>query len=256
MAPIVMGRAGMAVDLRLGFAIAVAGLMRAATPASAQSSSAAWPQRIVKFILPLGPGAGVDITGRLLADRLAQRWGQSVVIDNKPGGDGVVAMTAFTSTHDTHTLLMAPTSSFTHHPWTLDKMPYDPRDVVPIARTTNTIVAIVVSSSSPINSLADLFATVQANPGKLNQANITGFFDFVFQGFQKAHNMVIEPVPYRNTVQAANDLAEGRIQLLMSAIAIIRPLVDAGKIKMLAVTAPRRASIAPEVPTPAHPAPS
>ena len=67
---------------------------------------------------------------RLLGDRLASRWSQSVVIENRPGGDGVVAITSFTGAQDDHALLMSPTSSFTHHPWTHDKMPYDPNDLV------------------------------------------------------------------------------------------------------------------------------
>ena len=146
---------------------------------------ASWPQRPVKLILPLGPGSGVDITARLLADRLAARWGQSVVIENRPGGDGIVAVTAFASGGDDHTLLMSPSSSFTHHPWTQEKMPYNPDDLVPIVRMTNTIVAVAVPSSS-INSMVDLVATARAQPGKLNWATITGFFDFMFKGFQRA----------------------------------------------------------------------
>jgi len=212
--------------------------------ASAQTPPPAWPQRLVKFILPLGAGSGVDITARLLGDKLSQKWGQSVVVDNRPGGDGVVAISAFTTAHDTHTLLMSPTSAFTHHPWAMDKMPYDPADLVPIVRITNTIVAIVVPASSTINSLAELDKAVLANPGKFNQANITGFFDMVFHGFQKQHHWQIESVPYRNPVQASNDLAEGRIQLLMAAMAIVQPLVQAGKLKMIAVTASKRPSIA------------
>jgi len=238
--------------MRAGAAIVLSAVTVAWVPSSAQSQAQTWPQRPVRFILPLGPGSGVDITSRLLADRLAARWGQSVVIENRPGGDGVVAVTAFTGAQDDHTLLMSPTSSFTHHPWTHDKLPYDPRDLVPIARVTNTLVAVVVPASSPINSLADLVAAVRAQPGKLNWATITGFFDFMFEGFQKKANLEVARVPYRNTVQAANDLAEGRIQLMMSAFAIIRPLVQAGKLKMLAFTAPERASIAPDVPTAAE----
>jgi len=226
-------------------------------PAFAQTqpqapASQTWPLRPVKFILPLGPGSGVDITSRLLADRLSVKWGQSVVVENRPGGDGVVAVTAFTGTRDDHTLLMSPTSSFTHHPWTHEKLPYDPRDLSPIARVTNTIVAVVVPKDSPINSVADLVKTAQAQPGKLNWATITGFFDFMFAGFQKKRNLEIARVPYRDTVQAANDLAEGRIQLMLSAIAIIRPHVQAGKLKMLAVTASQRAAMAPDVPTAAE----
>jgi tripartite-type tricarboxylate transporter receptor subunit TctC len=226
-------------------------------PATAWAQSAAsptpgWPLRPVKFILPLGPGSGVDITARLLADRLAARWGQSVVIENRPGGDGIVAVTAFAGANDDHTLLMSPSSSFTHHPWTQEKMPYDPDDLVPIVRMTNTIVTVVVPSSSPINSLADLVATARAQPGRLNWATITGFFDFMFEGFQKKAGLEIARVPYRNTVQAATDLAEGRIQLMMSAFAIVRPHIQAGKLKMLAVTARERAPIIADVPTAAE----
>jgi len=222
-------------------------------PAWSQSSQGqSWPQRPVKFILPLGPGSGVDITARLLADKLSARWGQSVVVENRPGGDGVLAITTFLGAHDDHTLLMSPTSSFTHHPWTQDKMPYDPDDLVPIARLTNTIVPVVVPATSPINSLADLVATARREPGKLNWATITGFFDFMFEGFQKKAGLEIARVPYRNTVQAATDLAEGRIHLMMAAYAIVRPQVDAGKIKMLAITARERAPIIRNVPTAAE----
>jgi tripartite-type tricarboxylate transporter receptor subunit TctC len=219
---------------------------------AAQAQTQSWPQRSVKFILPLGPGAGVDITARLLADKLSAKWGQPVVIENRPGGDGVIAVSAFASAKDDHTLLMSPTSSFTHHPWTHDKLPYDPRELTPIARVTNTIVAVVVPASLPINTLGELVATARAQPGKLNWATITGFFDFMFAGFQKKANLDIARVPYRDTVQAANDLAEGRIQLMMAAYAIVRPHVQSGKLKILALTAKEPAAATPGVPTAAQ----
>jgi len=234
--------------LRLAAALTV--LICAGLPSAAHAQ--AWPQRSVKFTLPLGPGSGVDITARLLGDRLAAKWGQSVVIENKPGGDGVVAITSFTGANDDHNLLMSPTSSFTHHPWTQQKMTYDPADLVPIVRMTNTLVAVVVPASSPINSLNDLITTAKAQPGKLNWATITGFFDFMFEGFQKKSGVEIAKVPYRNTVQAANDLAEGRIQMMMAAYAIVRPLVQAGKLKILAFTASQRAAAVPNIPTAAE----
>jgi tripartite-type tricarboxylate transporter receptor subunit TctC len=220
--------------------------------APTQSNAQSWPQRPVKFVIPLGPGSGVDITARLLGDKLAAKWGQSVVIENKPGGDGVVALTAFTGAADDHVLLMSPTSSFTHHPWMHDKMPYDQRELVPLVRMTNTLVAVVVPASSPINSLKELIDTAKAQPGKLNWATITGFFDFMFEGFQKKAGVVITKVPYRNTVQAAQDLAEGRIQMMMAAYAIVRPLVEGGKLKVLAFTASQRAAAVPNVPTAAE----
>jgi tripartite-type tricarboxylate transporter receptor subunit TctC len=174
------------------------------------------------------------------------------VIENKPGGDGIVAITAFTSAQDDHTLLMSPTSSFTHHPWFYDKLPYDPADLVPVARVSNTIVSIVVPASSSIHSLRDLVEAARREPGKLNWATITGFFDFMFEGFQKKAGLQITRVPYRNTVQAANDLAEGRIQVMLAAYAIVRPLVEAGKLRILAFTARDRAAAVPDVPTAAE----
>jgi tripartite-type tricarboxylate transporter receptor subunit TctC len=216
------------------------------------SAQAAWPQRPVKFVIPLGAGSGVDITARGLSDRLAQKWGQSVVVENRPGGDGVVALSSFVGGNDDHALLMSPTSSFTHHPWMHDKMPYDAKELAPIVRMTNTLVAVVVPASSPYTSLKELIADAKANPGKLNWATITGFFDFMFEGFQKKEGVVITKVPYRNTVQAANDLAEGRIQMMMAAYAIVRPLVQAKKLKVLAFTASQRAAAVPDVPTAAE----
>jgi tripartite-type tricarboxylate transporter receptor subunit TctC len=235
--------------LRFGAIVILSALSFICVPSSGRAQAQTWPQRPVKVIVPLGPGAGVDISARLLADGLAPRWGQSVVVENRPGGDGVVAITSFTGARDDHTLLMSPTSSFTHHPWLYDKLPYDPLDLVPIARVSNTIVAIVVPSSSSINSLTELVAMAREEPGKLNWATITGFFDFTFEAFLKKANLQMARVPYRNTVQAANDLAEGRIHVMMAAYAIIRPLVDSGKLRILAFTARERAAAAPDVPT-------
>ena len=229
----------------IGSVMALSALALAALPATAQN----WPTRSVKLILPLGPGSGVDIGARLIADKLSTAWGQPVVVENRPGGDGIVAISAFTSVKDDHVLLMSPTSSFTAHPYLHDKLPYDPRDLAPIARISNTVVAVVVPSSSDIKTVKDLVETARANPGKLNWATITGMFDFVFAGFQKKMGIEIAKVPYRDTVQAVNDLAEGRIQVMMSAIAIVRPRVQGGAIRMIAVTAGERAAIAPDVPT-------
>jgi tripartite-type tricarboxylate transporter receptor subunit TctC len=218
-----------------------------ALPASAQQ--AAWPQRTVKFIVPLGPGSGVDLGARLIADKLTLKWGQPVVIENRPGGDGVVAISTYIAAHDTHTLLMAPSSAFVHHPWVNDKMPYDPRDIVPIVRVTNTVVSVVVPASLNAGSFRELEALARKEPGKYNWATITGLFDLLFDGYKKKTGLQIENVPYRNTVQAANDLGEGRIHLMMAAYAIVQPQIHAGKLRMIAISAPKRVPMFPDVPT-------
>ena len=229
----------------IGSAVALAALGLSALPSAAQN----WPSRTVKLILPLGPGSGVDIGARLIADKLSAKWGQPVVVENRPGGDGIVAISAFTGAKDDHVLLMSPTSSFTAHPYLHEKLPYDARDLAPIARVSNTIVAVVVPASSDIKTVKELVDAARANPGKLNWATITGMFDFVFSGFQKKMGIEIAKVPYRDTVQAVNDLGEGRIQVMMSAIVIVRPRVEGGAIRMIAVTAGERASTYPNVPT-------
>ena len=86
----------------------------------------------MRVILPLGPGAGADIGARLIAEKLAAKWGQAVVVENRPGGDGFVAITAFLGARDDHMLFFGPAASFTAHPYLHDKLPYDPRDLAPV----------------------------------------------------------------------------------------------------------------------------
>ena len=214
--------------------------------ASAQQS---WPTRPVKFILTLGPGSGADIGARLFADRLGQRWGQPVVVENRPGGDGIVAINAFVGARDDHQLLFSPTSSFTAHVFLHDHLPYRPDDLLPIARISNTIIAISVPTSLNVKSMAELVASASAQPGKLNWAGVTGALDFIFAGWLKRAGLDIAKVAYKNPVDAANDLAEGRVQVYESALAIVRPQLQSGKIKLLCVTNTERAPSEPNVPT-------
>jgi tripartite-type tricarboxylate transporter receptor subunit TctC len=209
----------------------------------------AWPTHTVKFILTLGPGSGSDIEARLFADRLSKRWGQPVIVENRPGGDGIVAINAFVSTHDDHVLLFAPTSSFTAHPFLHDHLPYKPSDLVPIVRVSNTIIAISVPTALGINSVDQLVALARSEPGKLNWAGVTGALDFMFAGWLKQEGLDISKIAYKNPVDAANDLAEGRVQVYESALAIVRPQLQTGKIKLLAVTNTVRAPTEPELPT-------
>ena len=226
--------------LAAAFAFAVS-----ATPSPAQT----WPQRPVKFLVTLGPGSGIDIGTRLLADHLTKRWGQPVVVENRPGGDGLVAISAMIAAQDDHVLLASPTSSFTAHPFVYKNLPYKPEDLQPIARVSNTIIVMAVPADLPVKSLAELVALARAQPGKLNWAGTTGAIDFLVAGFLRTAGLSLSKVPYRNQVEAANDLAAGRIQLNETAYAIVRPQLQAGKIKLLAVTNGVRAPVLPDVPT-------
>jgi tripartite-type tricarboxylate transporter receptor subunit TctC len=233
----------------LAGAIALAATLAIGAPALAADD---WPQRPVRFILPLGPGSGSDIGARLFAERLTARWGQPVVVENRPGGDAFVAIMAFIGAHDDHTLLFAPTSTFTAHSVLHSKLPYDPRELAPIARITNTLIALSVPASLNVGTIAELEALTRARPGKLNRASITGALDLVLSGFLKGADLTMEKVPYRDPVQAVTDLAEGRIQVYTAAFAIVQSQVQAGTVKVLAMTNGQRAPTAPEIPTAAQ----
>ena len=224
---------------------AVCTLWGAVPAAQAQN----WPTRSVRFILTLGPGSGTDIGGRLLADRLTKKWGQAVVIENKTGGDGIIAIGAFVSAKDDHILLLSPTSSFTAHPFLHDNLPYKPEDIAPIARVSNTFVGITVPTASPANSLDELIALLRSKPGELNWAGVTGANAFMFEAWLNSNKLDMKKVPYRNAIDAGRDLAENRVQAYQSAVAIAQPQIEAGKIKLLALLNSTRTPAYPNVPT-------
>jgi tripartite-type tricarboxylate transporter receptor subunit TctC len=228
----------------------IAGLALPGTPSLAQApASAPWPQRPVRFIVPLGPGSGADIGARLVADRLSARWSKPVVIENRPGADGLVAIQAFVNAADDHTLLFTPAGSFTVHPLQYAKLPYVPEDLVPIARVSNTILAVGVPVSLKIGSLAEFAKYARAEPGKLNAAVVSGITEFTFDYFVKTAGLSIAKVPYRDIVQAATDLSEGRLQEMMSSYAILQPHVQSGRVLVLAVNGHERTKILPAIPT-------
>jgi len=226
-----------------------AAALAAGTFAQAQTSGQSWPQRSVRFIIPLGPGSGVDITARLLADKLAAKWGQPVVVENRPGGDAFLAITAVLSAHDDHVLLFAPASTFTAHPLLHDKLPYEPKDLTPIARVTNTLIALGVPADLNVSTIKELAAKIKAEPGKLNYASVTGANDLLFAAWLKTEKLDMAKVPYKDAVQAINDLAEGRIHAFVGAYAIMRPRVQAGKVKVVALTNRQHAKALNDIPT-------
>src|SRR5262245_36615234 len=229
----------------LALACALAALVFGSQLAAAQS----WPQRPVKFILTLGGGSGTDIGMRMVADRLSKIWGHPVVIENKPGGDAIVAITSFLSANDDHVFLASPSSAFTHHPYVQQTLPYKLADLVPIARGWTLTIVIAVPASLSVNSLKELVAMAKAQPGKLNWAGTTGAIDFTFAGFLKKNGLEMARVPYRNPQDAANDLATGRIEVAEASLATLRPQLQAGKIKLLATTASTRDPSYPDLPT-------
>ena len=168
-----------------------------------------FPARTVHFILPFGPASASDMTARLFADRSSARWGKPVVVDNRPGGDGLVSLDAFVAAHDDHTMWFGPAGTFNVLPYQHDTLPFDPkRDLNPIASVSEVVLAISMPVSMNVTSIDQLVALARAQPGKLNAAAANGISDFLLFGFIKSMGLEIVRVPYRDIMQAPNDLAE------------------------------------------------
>ena len=160
----------------LSFAAWMAAALPFATPSQAQGAD--WPTRTVKFIVPFGPGAGADIGARLFAERLQKIWGQPVVIENRPGGDSIVAIQAFLSANDDHTFLFGPSGNFTVHPFVYSKLSYDPKDLIPFARVSNTILAVAVKADAPYKNVKEFTEAARKAPGKFNSGLVQGITEF------------------------------------------------------------------------------
>jgi len=208
-----------------------------------------WPQRPVKFIVPFGPGAGADIGARVFADKLQGKWGQPVIVENRPGGDSIVAITTFLNANDDHTFLFAPAGNFTVHPFIYNQLPYDPKELVPIARVSNTILAVAVKADSPFKTIKDFTEAARAAPGNFNAAMVQGITEFTFWGYEYAEGLKIAQVPYRDITVSAVDLGEGRLQIVMLSYAMMQSLAQAGRIRVLLVNNATRAPALPDVPT-------
>src|SRR5688572_28638718 len=130
-----------------------------------RTAAQSYPARTVKFILPFGPASGTDIVARMVGERLSKRWGQPVVIENRPGGDGLISINAFTTANDDHTLLWVPVGIFAVHPFEREKLPYDAdRDLLPIVGVTSLALAMSAPESLQTPSLRDFIELAKTNP--------------------------------------------------------------------------------------------
>lgn len=216
------------------------------TPTAAQS----WPQRSVKVITPLPAGTGVDLTARIYADLMTKRWGQPVVVENRVGADGIVAAGSFVAARDDHTLLVSIGAPFTIAPLTNDKLPYDPvADVTPICEVSETFLAISASTTLPARTLAEVEAYARREPGKLIWTANIGLPQLSFSTFVRKAGLDTANPTYRDAVSPLNDLVEGRIHIYVTGLATLRGMLQAGRIRAIAVLGRERFPVAPDVPT-------
>jgi tripartite-type tricarboxylate transporter receptor subunit TctC len=209
-----------------------------------------WPQRTVKLIIPLPPGTGTDIAGRLLAERLAERWGQPVVIENKQGGDGIPAVTAFLAARDTHVLLMSFAGIITINPLIHERLPYDPAaDLLPLIQVSDNFIGVAASATLKVDTLADLIRAAREQPGKLNWAATPGLPYYIVLALQQSAGITMVPVGYRDFAPALQDLTTGRLHVAATGVPPLLANHQAGTARLLFASNRQRSPQVPEVPT-------
>jgi len=236
-------------DRRL-FSVSVLSGLTAGSP-SLRAQSSTWPSNRVNLVIPFPAGAATDITGRVVAARLAQLWNQPVVVENRGGGNGLPAAEYVARAKpDGYTLLL--TSAMTHavNPSLYDKLPYHPlEDYEPITQFGRLPFVVLVRADSPIKTLADLTALLKSEPGKHNfgagslPARIAGEMYKQLAGVQAVH------IAYKSNPQAFPDLLSGLLTFMVIDTTNGRLQIDGGKMRGLAVTTLQREASLPKVPT-------
>lgn len=236
--------------MKIGVPFVLASFAAAMSCTSMPARAEAWPERPVKIILPLSAGVATDLAARLFAEKLAVRWRRPVVVENRPGADGIPAVTGFVGAGDDHALLFSFAAPISINPFIHEKLPYDPgRDLVPIAVAIDNFFTIAVSTSSGVHSLPSFIEAARAHPENFNWAATPGLPQYIFLAFQKRNGLTLTQVPYRDFGPALQDFAENRIQVVVTTPAPLLAAVQSGKARLLMVTNRQRSPIAPEVPT-------
>ena len=210
-----------------------------------------WPTQTVKIVTPFPPGSGGDITVRPIADGLAKRWGRPVIVENRPGADGIIALTAVLNANDGHTILYTNGGPLTSNQLAhAGQLPYDPvHDFLPISTAADVFVGIGVPSSLSAASLNDFVNLSKSRKGQFNWGGTPGSLDYLIPGFFKRAGLDLAHVSYRDVTSAMQDLSQGRLQLYAAAIATQLPMAQSGMVKIIAVTNKVRAPTRPDVPT-------
>jgi tripartite-type tricarboxylate transporter receptor subunit TctC len=209
----------------------------------------AWPQKTVRFIVPLPPGSGMDLSARVVAEKLTERWGQPVVVENRQGADGIPAVQAFLQARDNHTFMFSFASIVTFNHLLHDKLPYDPSDIVPVAPVIDNFLGVSVSATLKVKTLAEFVALAKTQPGKLNYGVTPGLPVYVMLALQRQTGIELANIPYRDFAPAYSDLNTGRLQAASTGAPTLVPHHRAGTAPMLIVTNSLRSPQAPEVPT-------
>jgi tripartite-type tricarboxylate transporter receptor subunit TctC len=219
-----------------------------ATGAQAQT----WPSGPIRLVVPFAPGGAADFMARTLAEPLAKRLGQPIVIDNKPGGGATIGADAVAkAAPDGYTLLWTTPGPQITNPYLMDKLPYDAfKDFTAIATVLTAVNVLVVTPSLPVKSVSELIAYAKANPGKINfsSAGVGSSQHLSGELFKSMAGIEITHVPYRGSAPALQDLLAGNIQMSIDTVVVQLPHIQSGAVRGLAVATIDRNPTLPDLP--------
>lgn len=211
-----------------------------------------YPTRAVKIVVPFPAGGTADAMPRIIGDWLSRKWGQAVVIENRTGAGGNVGAEAVAKADpDGYTLLSSPPPPLVINHNLYPRLGFDPLQFVPIVIMGRVPNALIVNPKIKANTVAEVIAEARANPGKMTsatQGNGTTSH-LTSEMFQMMANVKLQHVPYRGSAPALNDLVAGSVDLMFDNLGVSLSLVQAGKLKLIAVASPQRMATLPEVPT-------
>ena len=224
-----------------------------ACPAVACAQNAAdYPARPIRMIVPFAPGGGLDITTRLIGQKLTERWGQNIVVDARPGAATIVGTEiASKAVPDGYTILMI-TTTFAINPGLYPKLPYDPiKDFAPVTQLNAQPKVIVVAPPFAAKSVKELIALGKAKPGELTFASpgAGSAPHLAAEMFQRAAGIQMIHVPYKGIPPAVTDVIGGRVAMLFTTTISAAPHIKSGKLRAVALTSAKRQAAMPDVPT-------
>jgi tripartite-type tricarboxylate transporter receptor subunit TctC len=231
--------------------VALVSLLAHTVPAAGQQQP--YPAKPLKLIMSFPAGGPTDIVGRLIGQKLTEAWGQNIVIDNRPGGGGMIGgALAAKSPADGYTLYLAGVSTLAISPFVQKNMQFDPiRDFQPVSQTTLQSLLLMTHPALPVKTLKEFIALARAKPGQINYASSGpgGSGHLAGELFKSMTHTNLVHVPYRGAPPALIDLMSGQVQTMFGTILASVPHIHTGKLRAIAITGPRRSAAITEVPT-------
>ncbi len=224
--------------------------------ACALAAPPVWPQNFpshpIRFVIPFAPGGPADVSARTLAVKLTETLGQNIVIDNRPGGGGIVAAEIVARARpDGHTILLCSTSVMVINPIVTPDVPYEAlRDFAPVSLVSSSPYLLLTNATFPATSVKELVAIAKAKPGTLNfgSAGIGSTSHLVAEIFRSMAGIAMTHVPYKGSALAATDLMAGQLQVLFESVSSALPNVNSGRLRALGISTLKRFALTPQVP--------